>query len=177
MFENKVVVITGGANGIGRCIAEEFQSQGAKVCIIDTAPGDHFVGDLADRDTLEVFARSVIREHGRVDVLVNNAAGATSRKKMNRPEFSGRCFLLSDGLVAGLRDAVAVAVLGLPLVAVLVFFGEEACHDGGDDTAVGHEADILRQSTVSGQNPLCHLFSAFAAGGTLRSLSPVSQIW
>ena len=73
MFENKVVVITGGANGIGRCIAEEFQSQGAKVCIIDTAPGDHFVGDLADRDTLEVFARSVIREHGRVDVLVNNA--------------------------------------------------------------------------------------------------------
>ena len=73
MFENKVVVITGGANGIGRCIAEEFQSQGAKVCIIDTAPGDHFVGDLADRDTLEDFARSVIREHGRVDVLVNNA--------------------------------------------------------------------------------------------------------
>ena len=73
MFENKVVVITGGANGIGRCIAEEFQSQGAKVCIIDTAPGDHFVGDLADRDTLEAFAQSVIREHGRVDVLVNNA--------------------------------------------------------------------------------------------------------
>ena len=31
MFENKVVVITGGANGIGRCIAEEFRSQGAKV--------------------------------------------------------------------------------------------------------------------------------------------------
>ena len=73
MFENKVVVITGGANGIGRCIAEEFQSQGAKVCIIDTAPGDHFVGDLADRDTLEAFAEFVIREHGRVDVLVNNA--------------------------------------------------------------------------------------------------------
>ena len=31
------------------------------------------MGDLADRDTLEAFARSVIREHGRVDVLVNNA--------------------------------------------------------------------------------------------------------
>ena len=73
MFENKVVVITGGAKGIGRCIAEEFLSQGAKVCIIDTAPGDHFVGDLADRDTLETFAQAVIREHGRVDVLVNNA--------------------------------------------------------------------------------------------------------
>jgi NAD(P)-dependent dehydrogenase (short-subunit alcohol dehydrogenase family) len=73
MFENKVVVITGGAKGIGRCIAEEFRSQGAKVCIIDTAPGDHFVGDLADKDALEAFAKSVIREYGRVDVLVNNA--------------------------------------------------------------------------------------------------------
>ena len=73
MFENKVVVITGGANGIGRCIAEEFRSQGAKVCIIDTAPGDHFMGDLADRGTLETFAQAVIRDHGRVDVLVNNA--------------------------------------------------------------------------------------------------------
>ena len=72
MFQNKIVVITGGAKGIGRCIAEEFRSQGAKVCIIDTVPGDHFVGDLADRDTLEAFAWSVIREHGRVDVLVNN---------------------------------------------------------------------------------------------------------
>ena len=73
MFENKVVIITGGANGIGRCIAEEFRSQGAKVCIIDTEPGDHFVGDLADKATLEAFAEFVIREHGRVDVLVNNA--------------------------------------------------------------------------------------------------------
>lgn len=44
-----------------------------KVRIIDTAPGDHFVGDLADTDTLEAFAQFVIREHGRVDVLVNNA--------------------------------------------------------------------------------------------------------
>ena len=73
MFENKVVVITGGAKGIGKCIAEEFQAQGAKVCVIDCAPGDHFVGDLAEKAVLEAFADSVIRAHGRVDVLVNNA--------------------------------------------------------------------------------------------------------
>ena len=130
------------------------------------------MGDLVDRDTLEAFARSVIREHGRVDVLVNNAAGATSRKKMNRPEFSGRCFLLSDGLVAGLRDAVAVAVLGLPLVSVLVFFGEKARHDGGDDTAVGDEAGILRQPAVGGQDPRGHLCAAFTAGGHIALVIP-----
>ena len=73
MFENKVVIITGGANGIGKCIAEEFQAQGAKVCVIDCVPGDHFVGDLAEKAVLEAFADSVIRAHGRVDVLVNNA--------------------------------------------------------------------------------------------------------
>ena len=73
MFENKVVVVTGGANGIGKCIAEEFRAQGAEVYVIDCAPGDHFVGDLAEKSVLEAFADSVIRAHGRVDVLVNNA--------------------------------------------------------------------------------------------------------
>jgi len=73
MFQNKVIVITGGAGGIGKCIAEEFQKQGAIVHIIDKAPGDHYVGDIADKATLEDFAKSVIDAHGKVDVLVNNA--------------------------------------------------------------------------------------------------------
>jgi len=73
MFQDKIVVITGGAGGIGRCIAEEFRKQGARVWVIDRAEGDHFVGDIGDRATLERFAGEVIRAHGRVDVLVNNA--------------------------------------------------------------------------------------------------------
>ena len=73
MFQDKVVVVTGGANGIGKCIAQEFKQQGAKVFVIDKAKGDHFVGDIADRATLERFAEKVIGEYGRVDVLVNNA--------------------------------------------------------------------------------------------------------
>ena len=35
MFRDKVVIVTGGANGIGRCIADEFRSQGAIVHVID----------------------------------------------------------------------------------------------------------------------------------------------
>ena len=72
-FENKVVVITGGAHGIGLCTAEEFRKGGAHVCVIDCAVGDHYVGDIGSKDDLEGFARTVIETYGRVDVLVNNA--------------------------------------------------------------------------------------------------------
>ena len=72
-FENKVAVITGGAQGIGRCIADEFRKAGATVCVIDKQPGEWFVGDLADKHVLEQFAQEVIAKHGRVDYLINNA--------------------------------------------------------------------------------------------------------
>lgn len=73
-FNNKVVVITGGARGIGKCMAEEFSRAGACVCIIDILANPYFVGDLADKATLEKFAKRVIDDYGRVDVLINNAA-------------------------------------------------------------------------------------------------------
>lgn len=72
-FKDKVVVVTGGAQGIGRCIADVFQQAGAHVCMIDKQPGDHFVGDIADKQVLERFAQEVITEYGRVDYLINNA--------------------------------------------------------------------------------------------------------
>ena len=73
-FQNKVVVVTGGARGIGKCICEQFEKAGATVCVIDVLDNDFFVGDLSEKGTLEQFAQKVIAEYGRVDCLINNAA-------------------------------------------------------------------------------------------------------
>ena len=73
-FENKIAVVTGGAQGIGKCICEQFRKYGAKVVSIDVQAHDGFVGDLSHKETLEKFAEKVIADHGKVDFLINNAA-------------------------------------------------------------------------------------------------------
>ncbi len=72
-FKNKVVVVTGGAKGIGKCICKKFESAGAKVCMIDILPNAYFQGDIGDEKTLTEFADKVILDHGHVDYLINNA--------------------------------------------------------------------------------------------------------
>ena len=77
-FVNKIVVITGGANGIGKCMTEEFIKVGARVAVIDidTRPVNcdlYFCGDIAEEKILVEFVEQVIERYGKIDYLINNA--------------------------------------------------------------------------------------------------------
>jgi 3-oxoacyl-[acyl-carrier protein] reductase len=88
-FQNKVVVITGGASGIGKAAVEKFARKGAAVAIWDVNEvqgkdlelillNEGFVAkfskvNTAKHDEVEHATQDVIKQFGRIDVLINNA--------------------------------------------------------------------------------------------------------
>jgi NAD(P)-dependent dehydrogenase (short-subunit alcohol dehydrogenase family) len=88
-FDNKIVLITGAAQGIGRAIAQQFAEQGARVIIhyrsnreeaektLASLHGDgHTIiqADITNADEARAMVETVVRDFSRLDILVNNAA-------------------------------------------------------------------------------------------------------
>ena len=97
-FKDKVVVVTGGAQGIGKCLCEQFEKAGARVACIDLKDNDSFVGDISQKETLEVFAASVLEKYGHVDYLINNAAPLS--KGIDECSYEEFCYALNVGVTA-----------------------------------------------------------------------------
>ncbi|MGB5488201.1 MAG: 3-oxoacyl-[acyl-carrier-protein] reductase [Lysobacterales bacterium] len=110
LFENKVVMVTGGAAGIGRATATGFVKEGAKVAICDVNPEAgkttaESLGpeatfqqvDVSDNNSVNDWVESVVSQYGQIDVLVNNAG------------------ITRDGLIMRMKEADWDAVLNVNL--------------------------------------------------------------
>ena len=91
-YEEKVIVITGGAGGIGSHLAREFSERGAKLVLLDlnsarlhnvlnslTGSGHHSIPlDLTDRNAITAAIDEISTKYGKIDVLIPNAAITTT---------------------------------------------------------------------------------------------------
>lgn len=83
-LENRTAIVTGGAQGIGRAIAERYVAEGARVMIVDIDEGKaraaageigcaFAAADVSKKEDVDRFVAAAIAELGQVDILVNNA--------------------------------------------------------------------------------------------------------
>ena len=80
-LDGEVAVVTGGAAGLGKAVADAFTGVGARVAVFDPAAtgGDAFKVDVADESQVKAGFNEVVAKYGRVDVLFNNAGIAIRR--------------------------------------------------------------------------------------------------
>jgi NAD(P)-dependent dehydrogenase (short-subunit alcohol dehydrogenase family) len=130
-FENQVAIVTGSARGIGRATATRLASEGATVVIndidenaiaetvasIDPLPGRAVPGraDVTSEDELNALVERIVRDHGRLDIVVNNAGGIMPGSRwctvaeMTRREWD-------DFLALNLTSAFLLSHAALPIM-------------------------------------------------------------
>ena len=173
-IKDKVVVVTGGARGIGKAIAASFAERGARIALVDLAPSDlesaraEFAARGAD---VRVYAANVAREDqviaaldravadfGRLDVMVNNAG------------------IIKDGLLVKVKDGAVVGKMGLDQWQAVIDVNLTGVFLCGREAAermikLGHGGLIINIASISrAGNPGQSNYSAAKAGVTAMAV-------
>jgi NAD(P)-dependent dehydrogenase (short-subunit alcohol dehydrogenase family) len=150
----KVVLVTGGTRGIGRGITSAFLSAGASVVTcsrseVEPVPGStHRVCDVRDAEAVTALVDAVVPEHGRLDVLVNNAGGAPS----------------TDAATASPRFHDKILALNLSAPLVLAQAANRVMQEQGSGA-------IINISSISAHRPAPTIAAYGAAKAGLDSLT------
>jgi 3-oxoacyl-[acyl-carrier protein] reductase len=105
MKTERVIVITGTSRGLGRGLAEHFLAQGDRVCGCSRGGGaeaiahtayTHFEVDVAEEHAVVAMVRAVVKAHGRIDALINNAGIATMNHALLAPASTAQAIFATN---------------------------------------------------------------------------------
>ena len=151
----RVVLVTGGTRGIGRGITTAFLDAGATVVTcarsaVEPVPGStHRVCDVRDAEAVTALVDGIVAEHGRLDVLVNNAGGAPA----------------TDAATASPRFHDKILALNLSAPLVLAQVANRVMQEQEDGGA------IVNISSISAHRPAPTIAAYGAAKAGLDSLT------
>jgi 2-hydroxycyclohexanecarboxyl-CoA dehydrogenase len=151
----KTAVVTGGASGIGRAVAERLRSDGFQVAVIDLSPTDDkfgHVADVTDRAQLDTAVAAIQEKFGPILVLVNAAGveGFQKFSKMTFPEWSKVIDVNLNGVFHTIQSVLPDMV----------------------EAGWGRIVNISSSSTHSGQPFMAHYVAAKSAvNGLTKSLA------
>lgn len=162
-FKDKVVVLTGGAKGIGKCIKEMFEKQGAYVCTLDLLENDYFKGNVGNKEDLTAFTNKVISDYGQVDYIINNA----------KPLFKG----IDECSFEEFNEALQVGVTGPFMLAKLLknHLNKNACIINISSTrdCMSQPQSESYSAAKGGISALTHALAVSLAGrARVNSISP-----
>lgn len=196
-MSHRIVVVTGSAGGIGRTIADWFSGRGDVVLGLDLADGF----DLCDPDACRERTAEIVAEHGRIDVLCNNAGtGAVGDVVDATPEDWNRVFAvnvfgiahLSKAVIPHMRERGQGAIVNTCSVAAVVGLLDRAVYSASkgavlaltlsmaaDEAAHGIRVNSVSPGTVDGpwvQRLIADSDDPSATAAMLKGRQPLGRL-